>query len=144
VHKNNILFFIPQYFLIKSFWSRIEGLFDETLIFQYFLPMTDIKEILRFDNETEARKLEQYLLQGDIPFTIRSFKDLAYDGIFQIHQGWGVLEAPPEYEQRILDIYHDLGGQKQSPPISQEKSSFNPWLVISAAALLLLAGAFLR
>jgi len=35
---------------------------------------------------------------------VRSFHDLAYDGLFQNQYGWGVLEANESDEKRILDL----------------------------------------
>ena len=45
---------------------------------------------------------------GTSPHRIRSYHDSAYDGIFQAQKGWGVVLAPPEYQEEIQSIYQDL------------------------------------
>lgn len=70
--------------------------------------MEEFKKILVLENEIEARLLDSVLNERSIPHRVRSYYDSAYDGIFQTQKGWGVLLAPPEYEEEVLAIYQDL------------------------------------
>jgi hypothetical protein len=64
--------------------------------------------ILILNNEIEAKLLEGLLKEKDIPHVIRSYHDSAYDGLFQVHSGWGQLDAPEEHREEILKIYNDI------------------------------------
>jgi hypothetical protein len=70
--------------------------------------MEDFKKILILENEIEAGLLDSVLNERNIPHRIQSYHDSAYDGIYQAQKGWGVLLAPPEYEEEIQSIYEDL------------------------------------
>ncbi|MFZ5517177.1 MAG: hypothetical protein ACOY90_11095 [Candidatus Zhuqueibacterota bacterium] len=67
--------------------------------------------IIYFDNEVEARLLEAILKERNIPHVIKSYHDLAYDGLFQLQKGWGHLEAPESYRDEIETICDDLSGE---------------------------------
>ncbi len=60
--------------------------------------------VIHFTNEIEAQILGDILNDEKIPYRIRSFHDSAYDGIFQMQKGWGQLEAPESYRNRINDL----------------------------------------
>ncbi len=60
--------------------------------------------VYRFTNEIEAQLLSQVLDDEEIPYRVRSFRDSAYDGIFQMQKGWGQLEAPAAYQKRIKGL----------------------------------------
>jgi len=64
--------------------------------------------ILMFNNEFEAKLLDEILSEKQIPHLIRSYHDSAYDGLFQVHSGWGHIEAPPSYKEEILKIYEEM------------------------------------
>jgi hypothetical protein len=66
------------------------------------------KKILVLNNEVEARLLDAVLSEQEIPHLMRSYHDRAYDGLWQQQQGWGHVEAPDDFEERILSIYDDL------------------------------------
>ena len=70
--------------------------------------MEDFKKILILENEIEAGLLDSVLNERNIPHRIQSYHDSAYDGIYQAQKGWGVVLAPPEYEEEIQSIYEDL------------------------------------
>jgi len=70
--------------------------------------MEEFKKVIVLENEIEARLLDSVLNERNIPHRIRSYHDSAYDGIFQAQKGWGVMLAPPEYEEEVLSIYQDL------------------------------------
>lgn len=71
--------------------------------------MGNSTRILDLKNDQEARLLSGLLDDEGIPHVMVSYHDSAYDGIFQLQQGWGHLEAPPEFRDQILDIYNDMG-----------------------------------
>ncbi len=70
--------------------------------------MQEFKKILVLENEIEAQLLDSVLNEREIPHRIRSYHDSAYDGIYQTQKGWGRVDAPWEYKEEILAIYHDL------------------------------------
>jgi hypothetical protein len=70
--------------------------------------MEEFKKIIVLENEIEARLIDSVLNERNIPHRVRSYHDSAYDGIFQTQKGWGVVLAPPEYEEEVLSIYQDL------------------------------------
>ena len=66
------------------------------------------RPIVELNNEVEARLLQAHLESERIPHLIVSRHDTAYTGIFQVQLGWGHVEAPDEYQERILEIYNDM------------------------------------
>ena len=60
------------------------------------------------DNEIQARLLASLLDEEDIPHTLQTYHDSAYDGLFQTQMGWGHVEAPSEYRARIEEIISDI------------------------------------
>lgn len=67
-------------------------------------------KVLVLENETEAGLMESILESEGIPHMVMSYHSSAYDGLFQLQQGWGHIEAPEEYKERILELYRDRGG----------------------------------
>ena len=59
-------------------------------------------------DEIEGQQLRAILLEEGIPHHIRSYHDTAYDGLFQVQLGWGYVEAPATYKDRIKAILEDL------------------------------------
>ena len=64
--------------------------------------------ILVFNNEIEAKLLSEILTEKKIPHMVRSFHDSAYDGLFQVNAGWGILEGPEEFRDEIVKIYEEM------------------------------------
>jgi len=73
--------------------------------------MEEFVKIIIFENEVEARYMEAILKERNIPHIIKSYYDLAYDGLFQTQKGWGHLEAPEKYQEEIEEICDDLSKQ---------------------------------
>ncbi|TYB30815.1 MAG: hypothetical protein FXF47_07195 [Candidatus Mcinerneyibacterium aminivorans] len=71
--------------------------------------MENYVKILVLNDMMEANRMEAALNDEDIPFNIISYHDYAYDGLFQLQKGWGHIEAPSEYEDKILEIYKEIG-----------------------------------
>ena len=70
--------------------------------------MKNTVRILVIRNAVEANLLDEILTEKDIPHIIRSFHDLAYDGLWQTATAWGQLDAPPEFREEILKIYDEM------------------------------------
>lgn len=70
-------------------------------------------EILILENEIEAQRLASILEQESIPHVVRSYHDSVYDGIFQSQRGWGHLEAPEEYAEKIREIYEKMKNENE-------------------------------
>ena len=70
--------------------------------------MEEFTRILVLDNLIEAELLDAVLNERGIPHVTVSYHDSAYDGIYQLRRGWGHVEAPEAYGDRILAIYEDL------------------------------------
>ena len=73
--------------------------------------MERFEKITAIRNEIEAMCLRGELEERGIPHAIRSYYDLAYDGLFQFSSGWGHIEAPSRYRDAIIEI---LGIIRQS------------------------------
>ncbi len=65
-------------------------------------------KILIVKNAVEANLLSEILKEKDIPHIIRSYHDLAYDGLWQTSTAWGQLDAPEKFKAEILKIYEEM------------------------------------
>jgi hypothetical protein len=70
--------------------------------------MNKVVKILSFNNEFEAKLLDEILNERVIPHIIRSYHDSAYDGLWQNQSGWGHVEAPEECREEILKVYNEI------------------------------------
>ncbi|HQB36260.1 MAG TPA: hypothetical protein PLI41_01835 [Bacteroidales bacterium] len=70
--------------------------------------MADIIKILTIKNQVEASLLDEILKEREIPHIIRSYRDLAYNGLWQTPTAWGQLDAPEEFKEQILKIYEEM------------------------------------
>ncbi len=68
----------------------------------------DLEKIVVLDHEVEARLLHAELEARGIPHVLRSYHDQAYDGVFQLQRGWGVILAPVEFRDEIETMLRDL------------------------------------
>ncbi len=76
--------------------------------------MNDAQKIAILENEVEANLLSSILEERNIPHIIKSYHDVAYDGVFQFTKGWGVINAPLVHKEIILEILDDLRKQGYS------------------------------
>lgn len=60
------------------------------------------------ENEFEAQLLENVLTERQIPHLLKSYHDVAYDGLFQFTHGWGHVSAPGLYREEVLKILADI------------------------------------
>jgi hypothetical protein len=70
--------------------------------------MERLEKIATLDNQIEALCVRGELEERGIPFVMRSYYDLAYDGLFQFSGGWGHIEARAEHRDEILEIIEML------------------------------------
>lgn len=69
-----------------------------------------MKELIKPENEAEANVIKSILEENGIHAEIRSFRDTAYDGLFQSQYGWGVIrvaEADAEEAKKIVQEWRD-------------------------------------
>lgn len=64
--------------------------------------------ILILKNAIEASLLDEILNEKDIPHIMRSYHDLAYDGLWQTPTAWGQLDAPEKFKEEILKTYEEM------------------------------------
>jgi hypothetical protein len=68
-------------------------------------------KILVLNSQIEASLIDEILNDRKIPHILRSYHDLAYDGLWATQTVWGQLDAPPEYKEEILEIYEMMSKQ---------------------------------
>jgi hypothetical protein len=71
-------------------------------------PTEVFTKIAALDNAIEAQLVDSILTDLDIPHRIRSYHDTALDGLYQVHKGWGNLEAPASYQNEIIQILNEI------------------------------------
>ncbi|MHC4145206.1 MAG: hypothetical protein ACYSUD_10555 [Planctomycetota bacterium] len=76
--------------------------------------MNEVERIAPIRNEVEAQLLDAELTERDIPHVMKSYYDTAFDGVYQFSQGWGHVEAPPEFRDKILEILTSLRPKSSS------------------------------
>lgn len=69
---------------------------------------TEYTRIAPIENAIEGQLMGSILTDQQIPHRIRSFHDTAYDGLYQLQKGWGVIFAPEQYRASILDILEKI------------------------------------
>ena len=60
------------------------------------------------DNLIEAQIIEDILTEQQIPYFVRSYHDSAYQGLFQLHKGWGELYSIEEFKDKIEEVLEAL------------------------------------
>ena len=70
--------------------------------------MKPVRKVAVLNSEAQARILESKLKEENIPHILRSYQEAAFDGVFQLHKGWGHVEAPDEYRAEVIRILDDL------------------------------------
>jgi hypothetical protein len=68
-------------------------------------------QIAVLENAIEAQLLSSVLTEYEIPHRLRSYHDTAYDGLFQLQKGWGVIYGPDDVRQQVLDALAELRSQ---------------------------------
>ncbi|MFW6270447.1 MAG: hypothetical protein ACOC4G_10230 [Bacillota bacterium] len=67
-----------------------------------------IEKIIILENEFEARLMKQILRDEEIPFSIISYVDGPYNGIWKNQIGWGHIEAENQYKNEIIALYYKM------------------------------------
>jgi len=70
--------------------------------------MIETVRILVLNNEIEAKLLSEILTEKNIPHMLRSYRDSAYDGLWQTPSCWGQLDALEKDRDEILKIYQEM------------------------------------
>lgn len=73
--------------------------------------MDDLQKIAVLENEVEANLLASILKERNIPHIIKSYHDVAYNGIFQFQKGWGHINSTLVHKGIILEILEDIRKQ---------------------------------
>jgi hypothetical protein len=63
---------------------------------------------ITLSNSIEADLLSKMLEEKNIPHVVISYHDTAYDGLFQMQQGWGHIETSEDRYEEVMGIYEDL------------------------------------
>lgn len=66
-----------------------------------------MKNLIKPENEAEANVIKSVLEENGIYAEIRSFRDTAYDGLFQSQLGWGVIRVSEEDFSEALKIIEE-------------------------------------
>ena len=82
--------------------------------------MDKVERIAVIRNEIEAQLLAGELAGLDIPHLMKSYYDGAFDGVYQFSKGWGHIEAPSEFRDKILEV---LAGIRQGPLNIEDEST---------------------
>ena len=70
--------------------------------------MDDYVKVAILENEVEAGFLDSILSERQIPHLMRSYHDMAFDGLFQAQKGWGHVSVPLAYKEEVLEIIDGL------------------------------------
>ena len=65
-------------------------------------------KILMLDNEIDANLMKEELSMRNIPHIIRSYHDPAYNGLFQMQKGWGIILVPEDRKDAAAEIIEKL------------------------------------
>ena len=82
--------------------------------------MDKVERIAVLRNEVEAQLLAGELAELDIPHLMKSYYDGAFDGVYQFSKGWGHIEAPSEFRDKILEV---LAGIRQGSLNIEDEST---------------------
>ena len=82
--------------------------------------MENFEKISVLDNEIQARLLESVLTEKGIPHMTRTYHDTALNGLFQGQYGWGHIEAPLKFKDKIIAIINDLSQGSSMPDDGHE------------------------
>lgn len=66
------------------------------------------QRICTIEHEIEAQLLDSVLTDMGIVHRLRSYHDIAYDGLFQASLGWGEVYAAEGDKETILSVLTDI------------------------------------
>lgn len=68
-------------------------------------------KIAILDNDIEANLVQSVLEERSIPHLMQSYRDTAYDGLFQTQRGWGQINGPVSRREEILEVLSEVRRQ---------------------------------
>jgi type III secretory pathway lipoprotein EscJ len=74
-----------------------------------------VKTLMQPENEAEANVIKSVLAEHGIYAEIKSFRDTAYDGLFQAQYGWGLIrvaESDLAEAQRIIEDWRNAAPEE--------------------------------
>ena len=81
-----------------------------------------MKNLLQPQNDAEAQALASLLREHGIETVIRTFRDTAYDGLFQAQYGWGVIRvAEADYETAMRIVREWKGAAPRHLPWQKDQ-----------------------
>lgn len=83
--------------------------------------MRDASERLPLHNEAEASLLHGILEEDGVPHLIRSFHDRAYDGLWQMQEGWGYVETSVRFAGGVRALLEVLRKNRPSSELGKEE-----------------------
>ena len=83
--------------------------------------MRDASERLSLHNEAEASLLHGILEEDGVPHIIRSFHDRAYDGLWQMQEGWGYVETSVRFAGGVRALLEVLRKNHPSSELGKEE-----------------------
>ncbi len=60
------------------------------------------------ENRFEGDRVSQALDEAEIPFLMKSYHDTAYNGLYVLQKGWGVVMVPREFKDEAKKIVSDV------------------------------------
>ena len=83
--------------------------------------MRDESMRLALQNESEASLLHGILEEDGVPHLIRSYHDRAYDGLWQMQEGWGYVETSVRFAGGVRALLELLRKNPASSELGQEE-----------------------
>jgi len=62
------------------------------------------------ENRFEGDRISQSLQEAGIPFMVKSFLDTAYDGLYILQKGWGMVLVPETFAEEAERIISEVKG----------------------------------
>lgn len=76
---------------------------------------------LPLKNEAEASLLHGILEEDGVPHLIRSYHDRAYDGLWQMQEGWGYVETSERFPGGVKTLLEVLRKNQPSSELGKEE-----------------------
>lgn len=76
-------------------------------------PIKPRENVIPIEKEIEADFLRSVLKEKEIPSVFITYHDTAFDGLYQLNQGWGHVEVPLERANEVKQLYRQV---KESSP----------------------------
>ncbi len=78
-------------------------------------------KITVLESNIEAQVVDSILSEQGIPHRMQSYHDTAFDGLFQVQKGWGVVFAPLSQKKEIIEIIDTIRSQNQELEIFDDE-----------------------